>query len=191
MTAPHLLEELPDARPDGRTVDAALNRARGKRRRRGGHKPTKAELEAELRELRRRAGDDPDAGDAGDAGASSTAAADEAATVQVTQGALFEAFRALGGAVASFARGPWWELTDEEAGRLASAWAPVLAPKIQEHAEKVPLMLAVVITASIARPRIERELARRRAPELAAAVAVDVTGTPADAPAGVVSDARD
>ncbi len=78
--------------------------------------------------------------------------------------ALSITFRAIGALVSS-KRGEHWRLEDKECETLGAAWAGVLAPYLPRVAQAAPVLSALVITWTVAQPRIEedqRQAARRR-----------------------------
>lgn len=88
--------------------------------------------------------------------------------------------RVLGQLVASVLKAPWWQLSDDDAGTLAGAWAPVLAPKASQYAANLPLAAAVLVTVHVCAPRLELTLRARRG-ELPAAPAAPSPEGDADA----------
>lgn len=113
--------------------------------RKGGHKPTKAELEADLAEAHRRleaiTGEKPPAAVEAELG---------------LRGALAGTFGAAFNFAAS-SRGSYWRLEPDEQDQLAAAWAPVFAPYMASSAEYLPWAVAAGVTYSVVEPRLRRD----------------------------------
>jgi hypothetical protein len=134
----------------------ARSRHRNAGGRRGGHKPTKAELERQVKELlaERQALDD-------DAVPSGAALPPDQLAEQLV-GPLAESIRTASGIVARILRAPWWQLERDECAQLSAAWAPVLAPQLAAHAEKLPVIMAVGVTVEVLMPRVEQQIDAKR-----------------------------
>lgn len=168
MTAT-IIDELPalgDAAPPrdaGDAVRQVRDRTRGPRSRagnrggrKGGHKPTKAELEREVKQLRAERADDADA-------AAPDAGQDAALLAAALTGPLAASILTASKMLARVTHGAHWELAPEEAGRLAEVWAPVTAPQLARHADKLPVLMACGVTLEVLMPRVEQQLAMQRA----------------------------
>jgi len=107
------------------------------------HRRTKAELEAERRKL---AGDEQPP-------------VDNANEIKEATAALSVTFQAVGTILAA-KRGPHWKLKTEECDALGAAWANVLAPYLAKYGKSVPLVGALVVTWSVAQPRIMEDQER-------------------------------
>lgn len=108
------------------------------------HRRTKAELEAERKKA---AGEQPPV--------------DNANEIKEATAALSVTFQALG-TVLSAKRGDHWKLKVEECDALGAAWANVLAPYLAKFGQSVPIVGALVVTWSIAQPRIEEDQRRKQ-----------------------------
>lgn len=108
------------------------------------HRRTKAELEAERKKA---AGEAPPV--------------DSANEIKEATAALSVTFQALG-TVLSAKRGDHWKLKTEECDALGAAWANVLAPYLAKFGQSVPIVGALVVTWSIAQPRIEEDQRRKQ-----------------------------
>ncbi len=75
--------------------------------------------------------------------------------------ALSVTFQALG-AILSAKRGDHWKLKTEECDALGAAWANVLAPYLSKFGQSVPIVGALVVTWSVAQPRIEEDQRRKK-----------------------------
>lgn len=84
-------------------------------------------------------------------------AVDPAALVDETRKALVGTFGVVS-QVAGRLRGEHWKLTDLESEQLAAVWAPVMAPHLGSLAGYLPLGAAVLTTAQIVWPRVERDM---------------------------------
>lgn len=76
--------------------------------------------------------------------------------------ALSVTFQAVG-TILSAKRGPHWKLKTEECDALGAAWANVLAPYLAKYGKSVPLVGALVVTWSVAQPRIMEDQERKKA----------------------------
>lgn len=74
--------------------------------------------------------------------------------------ALSVTFQAVG-TILSAKRGPHWKLTTPECDALGAAWANVLAPYLAKYGKSVPLVGALVVTWSVAQPRIIEDQERK------------------------------
>jgi hypothetical protein len=138
------LDQAPGARDRRRA-------ARDRRARKGGHKPTKQELEREVRELRARA---------------EASAPDQVAQMQSQASTLAPALGATFGTVFSMLarrKGAHWKLTDDERAILAEHWAICLAPYMAQAGPYVPWAAAVIVTWSVVEGRVEKDQAAARA----------------------------
>lgn len=109
------------------------------------HRRTKAELEAARK---------------GEAGEQPAAPSLETEVKEATA-ALSVTFQALG-AILSAKRGEHWRLKVEECDALGAAWANVLAPYLARFGQSVPIVGALVVTWSVAQPRIEEDQRRKK-----------------------------
>ena len=66
------------------------------------------------------------------------------------------------------------EVTPEEAAELATAWAPIMAPLLVKHADKLPWIMAGLATVNVFAPKLEAYSARKAIEER---TKVDVTAT--------------
>lgn len=104
---------------------------------------TKAQLEAERKKTE---GDAPPV--------------DNANEIKEATAALSVTFQALG-AILSAKRGEHWKLKVDECDALGAAWANVLAPYLSKFGQSVPVVGALVVTWSVAAPRIEEDQRRK------------------------------
>lgn len=125
------------------------------------HRRTKAELEAAKRT---EGGEQP--------------APDNANEIKEATAALSVTFQAVGTILAA-KRGDHWKLKVEECDALGAAWANVLAPYLAKYGKSVPLVGALVITWSVAQPRVIED---QRVKKLRAELRLD-DSPPAPAPA--------
>ena len=72
--------------------------------------------------------------------------------------------------VASYRKFPGWALAPEEAGILADAWAPCLAPYMGVIGSAMPWVTAVVVSYGVVAPRMNAEAAAKGNPEPAPVV---------------------
>ena len=83
-------------------------------------------------------------------------------------------------------RGPHWAVDPSEALALGEAWAPVVAPYMDEMGQHLPLVSAVVVTASVVMPKLAADRESRMQPvEIAPVVSPtfrpeEVTAAPGD-----------
>lgn len=77
--------------------------------------------------------------------------------------ALGTSFVMLGGVLARMSGGPEMQISTEEATPLGHAWAPVVAPLLKDHANKLPVIMAIGVSGQILLPKIEATIARKRA----------------------------
>lgn len=163
-----ILEQQDDSAPPASAGEAAArarsNRHQGGPRsrrqnaggRKGGYKPTKVELEREVKELRARL-----APDGGDEEAMSPETGTEQLVGQLV-GPLAQSLKTAGDMLARILHAPWWRLERSECEQLATVWSPVLAPQLARHAEKLPVLMAVGATVEILMPRVEQQLEAQR-----------------------------
>jgi hypothetical protein len=88
------------------------------------------------------------------------AADDKANEIKEATAALSVTFQAIG-TILSAKRGPHWKLKTEECDALGGAWANVLAPYLSKYGKSVPLVGALVVTWSVAQPRILEDQERK------------------------------
>jgi hypothetical protein len=90
-------------------------------------------------------------------GTPATAAVDPSALVDETRKALLGTFGVVS-QVAGRMRGDHWRLSELETEQLAGVWAPVLAPHLGTLAGYLPLGAAILTTAQVVWPRVERDM---------------------------------
>lgn len=86
---------------------------------------------------------------------------DNAAEIKEATAALSVTFQALG-VILSAKRGEHWKLKVEECDALGAAWANVLAPYLSRFGQSVPIVGALVVTWSVAQPRILEDQERKK-----------------------------
>lgn len=87
---------------------------------------------------------------------------DSANELKEATAALSVTFQAVG-TILSAKRGPHWKLSTPECDALGAAWANVLAPYLAKYGKSVPLVGALVVTWSVAQPRIMEDQDRAAA----------------------------
>ncbi len=147
------LDELTAAAGPGSPFDLE---SVAKRRRPGGHKPTKREIEARATAAEARTRE-LETALARATGQPTPALAEAEAQLRPALAGTFDAvFR-----MAASARGDFWQLDEGERDQLAAAWAPVLVPHMGGTAEYLPWVVAAGVTYAVVEPRVRKEQGRR------------------------------
>lgn len=120
-------------------------------------KASRKELVDRVRELEAIAETTPPADKSAGAPAAEAPAISPEQLIGIATASLTATFRVVSG-IGARMRGPHWQLTDEETGALAGAWAPVIAPHLGQLVEYLPIVGAVAVTVEVVLPRIERDM---------------------------------
>lgn len=140
----------------GRRRPGARPEREGRTSRRGGHKPTKRELERELEAARASLAQLQTAADPVLAEHAAAQTAALATPIGMTVGMLFGMLAAT--------RGPHWKLSDPEADQLGQAWAPVLAQYLPADGAGSPWFGALLVTGLVIGPRVVLDATSSPAP---------------------------